>query len=133
MSWFGSRPKNLEFECIWTHQVHLGPIKLKPDTKNGGQFFRFRYQAVIQAVTLRLLAMINESNVQKTRYEMEDDPNAGDALACMTYFGAVVFGRVNCDSAQFLDFSELYIAAGSQLLDSSVPVSRFLLSKLGFV
>jgi predicted NUDIX family phosphoesterase len=23
----------------------------------------------------RLLAMINESNVQKTRYEMEDDPN----------------------------------------------------------
>ena len=29
----------------------------------------------------RLLAMINESNVQKTRYEMEDDPNAGSALA----------------------------------------------------
>ena len=25
--------------------------------------------------------MINESNVQKTRYEMEDDPNAGFVLA----------------------------------------------------
>ena len=34
----------------------------------------------------RLLAMINESNVQKTRYEMEDDPNAGLVAAFVQLF-----------------------------------------------